>query len=47
MDLRGVLKKRDEIIAQNDLVLSQSKEKMVKMLKIVEIALSISGLYKP
>jgi len=32
MDLRGVLKKRDEIIAQNDLVLSQSKEKMVKML---------------
>jgi len=28
MDLRGVLKKQDETIAQNDLVLSQSKEKM-------------------
>ena len=32
MDLRGVLKKRDETIAQNDLMLSQSKEKMDKML---------------
>jgi len=32
MDLRGVLKKQDETIAQNDLVFSQSKEKMDKML---------------